>query len=117
MNLNKSYTYFKINQSEYVLGAQGVPLTPERSLAIDNEIIPYGSIMWLETNIIDNKSKKPFERLMIAQDTGSAIKGTVRGDIYFGGGDVAQDRAFNMNFSGRYYVLLPINFIDRITSK
>lgn len=117
MNLNKSYTYFKINQSEYVLGAQGVPLTPERSLAIDNEIIPYGSIMWLETNIIDNKFKKPFERLMIAQDTGSAIKGTVRGDIYFGGGDVAQDRAFNMNFSGRYYVLLPINFIDRITSK
>lgn len=117
MNLNKSYTYFKINQSEYVIGAQGVPLTPERSLAIDNEIIPYGTLMWLETQIIDEVHKKPLKKLMVAQDTGSAIKGTIRGDIFFGNGDKAQDKAFKMNFQGKYYVLLPINFIDRITAR
>lgn len=117
MNVNQSFTFFKINESEYVIGAQGVPLTKERSLAIDNEIIPYGSPLFLSTVIKNNNSKENFNKLMIAQDTGSAIKGVVRGDIFFGYGSDAEDKAFTMTSKGQYYILLPINFVDKIMGR
>ncbi len=117
MNLNQSFTFFKINDSEYVIGAQSVALTDQKSLAVDSEIIPFGSLLWLETYTKLNKEKQPFNHLMVAQDTGSAIKGTVRGDVFFGAGNEAEEMAFTMASKGKYYMLLPINFVDKILGR
>ncbi len=118
MNINESYTFFKISNNEYVVGAQGVPLTPERSLAVDSDIIPYGSLLWVDTMLKKNDGKKEFyTHLMVAQDTGSAIKGTVRGDIFFGYGKEAEEKAYYMASQGSYYILLPINAVDKIINK
>ncbi|MFZ9180811.1 MAG: murein transglycosylase A [Rickettsiales bacterium] len=116
MNINSSFTFFKLNDSDQVYGAQGVALTKERSLAVDNEIIPFGSLLWLETHLKDEKQTK-FNKLMVAQDTGSAIKGAIRGDIYFGNGAEAEEKAFTMASNGKYYILLPINLVDKILGR
>jgi membrane-bound lytic murein transglycosylase A len=118
MNLNHAYTFYKIFDAEYVVGAQNVPLTPLRSLAIDNEIIPYGSLLWVETKTKNNNGdKQDFNHLMVAQDTGSAIKGAIRGDIFFGNGKQAEELAFNMASKGKYYILLPIAVLDKMLQK
>lgn len=115
MNINAAYTFFRISNGEYVVGAQGVPLAAERSLAVDNEIIPYGFPLWIDTNLKKKDgSKEKYQKLMIAQDTGSAIKGTIRGDIFFGYGKEAEEKAFYMASQGKYYILLPINIVDKI---
>jgi membrane-bound lytic murein transglycosylase A len=117
MNLNNSFTFFRIFDNEYVIGAQGVPLTSERSLAVDNEIMPFGTPLWVQTNLKNSDNKERFNKLMIAQDTGSAIKGVVRGDIFFGYGEDAENKAFTMASKGKYYVLLPINFVDKVLGR
>ncbi len=117
MNLNNSFTFFRIFDSEYVVGAQGVPLTTERSLAVDNEIMPFGMPLWLQTQLKSSDKKEDFRKLMIAQDTGSAIKGAVRGDLFFGYGNEAEEKAFTMASKGKYYVLLPINFVDKVLGR
>ena len=117
MNLNNSFTFFRIFDSEYVVGAQGVPLTTERSIAVDNEIIPFGAPLWVQTQLKNSDKKEHFRKLMIAQDTGSAIKGAVRGDIFFGYGQESEDKAFTMASKGKYYVLLPINFVDKVVGR
>ncbi len=115
MNLNPAYTFFEIFRGDYVVGSQGVPLTPEKSLAVDSDLLPLGLPFWLETSLKNSEGKKErFEHLMIAQDTGSAIKGTVRGDIFFGYGKEAEDKAFYAAAQGKYFVLLPISVVDRI---
>lgn len=118
MNINDAYTFYKVFDGEYVIGAQNVPLTPERSLAIDDEILPYGSLLWVETKL-KNKSGKtqPYNHLMVTQDTGSAIRGVVRGDIFFGNGKEAEEKAFYMANRGKYYILLPINVIEKLLAK
>ncbi len=107
---NPSYVFFRQLQTNGPIGAQGTELTPMRSLAVDNKFIPYGAPVWLETNI-KNASKATdnhvFQKLLIAQDTGSAIKGVVRGDIFFGYGSDAEKMAGYQNDSGRYFILLP----------
>ncbi|MDX2083479.1 MAG: MltA domain-containing protein [Rickettsiales bacterium] len=115
MNINPAYTFFKFSDGEYVVGAQGVPLTPERSLAIDNNIFSYGFPFWLDT-VLTKKGdvKEKYQHLFIAQDTGSAIKGTVRGDIFFGHGKDAEERASYTAATGKYYILLPINVVDKM---
>jgi membrane-bound lytic murein transglycosylase A len=117
MNLNNSFTFFRIFDNEYVIGAQGVPLTSERSLAVDNEIMPFGTPLWVQTQLKNSDNKESFNKLMIAQDTGSAIKGVVRGDIFFGYGEEAENKAFTMASKGKYYVLLPINFVDKVLGR
>ena len=115
MNVNAAFTFFRIADGEYIVGAQGVPLTPERSLAVDKSIIPYGLPLWLDTKLKRaNKSPLPYKRLVVAQDTGSAIKGTTRGDIFFGYGKEAEEKAYYMASRGRYYILLPINLVDKL---
>lgn len=114
MNVNSSYVFFKISNNEYPVGAQGTPLMAERSLAVDSEIIPYGYPIWLDTKAKLNDQKiEPYQKLLISQDTGSAIKGAVRGDIFFGRGKVAEKMASQMNNKGRYYILLPANIVDK----
>jgi membrane-bound lytic murein transglycosylase A len=85
------------------VGAEGVVLTAGRSLAVDRKFIPLGTPVYLA--IDDNTS--PLQRLMVAQDTGGAINGPVRGDVFWGFGHDAETRAGNMRAQGRYYLLLP----------
>lgn len=118
MNQNPAYTFFKISDGEYVVGAQGVPLTPERSLAVDSEIMPYGFPIWLETKLKKKDgTKEDYDHLFVSQDTGSAIKGAVRGDIFFGYGKEQEEKAYYMASSGEYYILLPINVVDKMRGK
>ncbi|HVO01217.1 MAG TPA: MltA domain-containing protein [Candidatus Cybelea sp.] len=85
-------------------GALGVTLTPTRSMAVDPGFLPLGIPVWLDTRSPDGT---PLQRLMLAQDVGSAIKGPVRGDLFWGTGEPALDFAGRMKSGGRYYVLLP----------
>ncbi len=110
LDYNNSYVFFKINPKKSPIGAAGIELTDERSLAIDRKFLPLGSLLWLETNYPDRDYSK-FNKLMIAQDTGGAIKGPVRGDIYFGSGDRAEKYAYHMKNKGKYYMLLPTAII------
>ncbi|MDA9573479.1 MltA domain-containing protein [Rickettsiales bacterium] len=115
MNQNAAYTFFELSKNEYVVGAQNVPLTAMHSIAIDNDYIPYGLPIWVETHLKDaDKNKVKFNNLLIAQDTGSAIRGAVRGDIFFGFGKVAQDNASYMASKGEYYLLIPVNIVDNL---
>jgi membrane-bound lytic murein transglycosylase A len=83
-----------------------VPLTPGRSLAVDRRYIPLGAPLWVRT-LDPLRDNQLFQKLMIAQDTGGAIRGPVRGDIFFGHGPRAARLAGIMNRRGRYYLLLP----------
>lgn len=110
MNFNNSYIFFKISDQEAVIGGQGVPLTPNHSLAVDKNFIPYGVPLWVQTS---NNGKK-YQNLLIAQDTGSAIKGTVRGDIFFGYGQEAEMQASSLANFGQYFALLPNNIVEKL---
>ena len=105
MRQNRRYIFHKIVEESGPVGAFGVPLQGGRSIAVDRDIIPLGSLLWLETHAPDFS---PLNKLVIAQDVGSAIKGIVRGDYFWGsGGDEVLDMAGRMNSVGRYYILLP----------
>jgi membrane-bound lytic murein transglycosylase A len=97
------------------IGAQGVPLTPQRSLAVDTSFLPLGAPLWLDTTWPPGTPDvgKPLRRLMIAQDTGGAIKGPVRGDFFWGTGEAALAQAGGMKQTGRYYLLLPKSMAAR----
>jgi membrane-bound lytic murein transglycosylase A len=101
---NPRYVFFRIIPGEAPIGSAGVPLTAGRSLAVDPHFIPLGVPLWLSSVDPDGI---PLERLVIAQDTGAAIKGPVRGDLFWGAGDAAFDKAGRMKSQGRYFLLLP----------
>lgn len=104
---NPSYIFFRrLKGDEGPLGAQGVALTAGRSLAVDHRFVPYGVPLWLETTW-PNTPDRPLRRLMVAQDTGGAIKGPVRGDFFWGHGREAAAQAGRMKQKGRYWLLLP----------
>lgn len=103
LNGNPSYVFFAARDRP-AIGALGVPLTPERSLALDPAYLPLGAPVWLDTSLPD---AAPFRRLMFAQDTGGAIKGPARADVFFGFGSEAERRAGAMKSRGRLFVLLP----------
>jgi membrane-bound lytic murein transglycosylase A len=110
LNQNASYVFFKILGTSAPLGAEQVPLTPQRSLAVDLGYLGVGTPVWLSTRAAQQKTGEealPWQRLMIAQDTGGAIKGPMRGDIYWGSGPAAAFAAGQMKSEGRYWVLLP----------
>jgi len=86
-------------------GAQGVPLTPGRSIAVDRASIPYGTPVWLDTS--EPLSSQPLRRLVMAQDTGSAITGAVRADYFWGWGSEAEAQAGRMKQPLRMWVLWP----------
>lgn len=106
MEKNKSYIFFRLIEGDGPIGAQGITLTAGRSLAVDRKYIPLGVPVWLNTSQ-PGKSKKPLRRLVLAQDTGSAIRGPVRGDLFFGFGNDAGIGAGQMRENGTYYLLLP----------
>ncbi|MCX8145049.1 MAG: MltA domain-containing protein [Azovibrio sp.] len=113
LNSNPSYVFFRElpNAEGGPIGALGVPLTPERSLAVDPRYIPLGAPVWLATT--RPNSSQPLHRLMLAQDTGGAIKGGVRADFFWGFGKEAGELAGRMKQKGRLWVLLPAELAPR----
>jgi membrane-bound lytic murein transglycosylase A len=104
MNENPSYVFFRQLPNEDIIGGEGVALTPERSIAVDPAFIPLGAPLWLDTTDGHGASLR---RLVIAQDTGGAIKGVVRADFFWGSGSDAGLEAGAMQSRGRYFLLMP----------
>ena len=110
MRKNERYIFFRDTRTQGAVGAEGVQLTPQRSMAIDTAFTPYGTPIWIDTaRPVARKpgATEPYRRLVIAQDAGAAIQGPARGDIFFGNGAQAADWAGRMNSSGRAIVLIP----------
>jgi membrane-bound lytic murein transglycosylase A len=110
MRKNERYIFFKDTRATAASGSQGVVLTAQRSLAVDPSYTPYGTPVWIDT--ARPVSSRPgateiYRHLMIAQDSGAAIKGPARGDVFYGGGAAAADWAGRMNSPGRAIVLVP----------
>jgi membrane-bound lytic murein transglycosylase A len=107
MNCNPSYVFFKELPGDLTgpIGTLGVPLTAERSIAVDQRVVPLGVPVFLSTTFPGTKT--PLQRLMLAQDTGGAINGAVRADFFWGFGDKAGEQAGRMKQSGKMWVLLP----------
>jgi len=107
LNQNPSLVFFRELKAEGSgpQGAMGLPLTPERSIAVDPRTTPLGAPVWLATT--QPNSDQPLQRLMLAQDTGGAIRGPVRADFYWGSGPTAGNQAGKMKQNGRMWVLLP----------
>jgi membrane-bound lytic murein transglycosylase A len=103
MDENPSYVFFRELPGDGPVGSEGVVLSAGRSLAVDRNFIPLGAPVYLA---IDG-NPSPLQRLMVAQDTGGAINGPVRGDVFWGFGPDAESRAGAMRARGRYYLLLP----------
>ena len=114
MQENNSFVFFRWLDGKAAelgpIGAQGVPLLAGRSLAVDLKFLPLGAPLWLEAAAPDGNPSLPdqmLRRLMVAQDTGSAIRGPVRGDVFWGTGRDAGEIAGRMKHRGRYWLLLP----------
>jgi membrane-bound lytic murein transglycosylase A len=109
---NRSYVFFRevqLSDKDEAVGAQGVPLTPGRSIAVDKALHVYGTPFFIEGElpIESEQSKTPFRRLMIAQDTGSAIVGPARADLYFGAGADAGRVSGRLRHNMRFVILVP----------
>jgi membrane-bound lytic murein transglycosylase A len=111
MQRNARYIFFRRIEGDGPIGAQGVALTPGRSLAVDSALLPLGVPLWLDTTW--PATEKPLQRLMVAQDVGSAIKGAVRGDFFWGAGEPALEQAGRMKQTGRYFLFLPKAVAER----
>lgn len=101
---NPRYVYFKESDSKNVVGKLGTPLSKIRSIAVDDSIYTIGMPVYINTNLSDGRK---FQRLMIAQDTGSAIRGWVRADIFFGSGDEAYNYAHGQYSQGEMFIFMP----------
>ena len=107
LNANPSYVFFRevLNSKDGPQGALGVPLVAERSIAIDPRSVPLGAPVFLATT--RPNSNQTMNRLVMAQDTGGAIKGAVRADFFWGFGKEAGELAGRMKQTGKMWVLLP----------
>jgi len=121
MWLNQSYVFFRelkgADSSSGPVGAQKLPLTKLRSLAVDRNYWALGVPLWISTSVFSEGQPVPFNRLMIAQDTGSAIKGPARGDIFMGTGHQAGLDAGAMDQSGSMTALVPRRLAARLLKK
>ncbi|MFA6302595.1 MAG: MltA domain-containing protein [Legionella sp.] len=114
LHKNKSFVFFQSLDKHMGLGAKDTALTPGYSLAVDHKYIPFGAPLWLATK---KPNAEKFHRLMIAQDTGGAIRGLMRGDIYWGSGKTAAFLGENMKNKGRYWMLIPKFALSRLAMK
>ena len=113
---NASYVFFQEIKGEGPLGAEGIPITPGRSLAVDRKHWPLGVPLWLDATAPaaeEGAPDRPLRRLVIAQDTGGAIRGPIRGDVFWGAGDEAAEIAGRMKHAGRLWVLVPKEVAER----
>ncbi len=118
---NKSYVFFRelrdLGSGSGPIGAQKLPLTPLRSLAVDRRFWALGVPLWVSTTVFSNGRLEPFNRLMVAQDTGSAIKGAARGDVFMGTGHQAGLDAGLMDQAGSLTALVPRALATRLLRK
>lgn len=108
LNENPSYVFFVLREATEngPIGSLNTPLTAERSLAIDPKLVKLGTPIWLATNY-PGQPDRDYLRLVFAQDTGGAIKGTLRADLFWGHGEYAERSAGSMKEQGSLIVLLP----------
>lgn len=111
MRANRSYVFFRVLPGAPV-GAAGIELTPGRSLAVDTKFLPFGLPLWLEATLparpeLGRQGETPLRRLVVPQDRGGAIKGPVRGDLFWGAGAEAEAIAGRMKQTGRLWLLWP----------
>ncbi len=112
MDANPSYVFFREISGDGPLGSEGVALVPGRSLAVDRSHVALGVPVWLDAqDPLDEATR--LRRLLVAQDTGGAIRGVVRGDVFWGAGEDAAERAGRMRSRGRAWVLLPRDLAAR----
>jgi membrane-bound lytic murein transglycosylase A len=106
-----------LSEHDEALGAQGIPLTANRSIAVDRKLHVYGTPFFIEADlpIADETPTTKFRRLTIAQDTGSAIVGPARADIYFGTGEMAGRVSGRIKHPGRFVMLVP-NELDPVAA-
>ncbi len=107
LNYNKSMVYFEIRKFE-ATGSLGLVLTPKRSVAVDTRYIPLGSVLYIDATV----DGKKFDRIVMAQDTGGAIKGSVRADLFLGYGDDAMRIAGELKSPLKLWVLVPKKRVD-----
>jgi membrane-bound lytic murein transglycosylase A len=107
MHENRSYVFFREIAGDGPVGAQGVALTPGRSLAVDTEYHRLGLPVFVTAPDLATPDGTPYRRLMIAQDAGSAIRGPERGDIFWGSGEAAGAIAGHTRHAAKFHVLLP----------
>jgi membrane-bound lytic murein transglycosylase A len=106
MRENARFVFFRELTGDGPIGAEGVALTPGRSIAVDKALMPFGAPVWLATSQA-LPPLRAMNRLVVAQDTGAAIRGAVRADFFFGAGAEAARQAGGMKRAGRYWLLLP----------
>ncbi len=104
INTNKSFVFFKESKLP-PSGSLGVPVLANQSVAVDPHYIPLGFPVFIDTTL--TSAGKPYQHAFAAQDTGSAIKGPVRADIYFGSGSKAGEYAGHQNSPGKMFILIP----------
>lgn len=108
---NRSFVFFRIiglSDDREAIGGQGIPLTAGRSIAVDKALHVYGTPFFIAADLVGADGRPaPFRRTMIAQDTGSAIVGPARADLYFGAGDVAGRIAGRVRNAGQFAILVP----------
>ncbi|HWA30369.1 MAG TPA: MltA domain-containing protein [Rhizomicrobium sp.] len=121
METDKSFVFFReepiTDPNEGPMGSEGVALTPQASLAVDMKLHPLGVPMFVAATRPDadsNRPDHPFDTLMVAQDSGGAIRGAVRGDVFWGFGQQAESVAGHMKARGELYVLLPKALVARL---
>lgn len=113
MRENKSYVFFRELTGAGPVGAMGIALTPEASVAVDPAFVPLGAPLWLETDTTEG----PFARTLVAQDTGGAIKGANRVDIFWGAGARAAAIAGALSAPARVVLLLPRPAAERLDAR
>ena len=111
MRENRSWVFFKELTGDGPLGALGVPVRRESSVAVDPAFVPLGAPVWLDLD------RREANGLWIAQDTGGAIKGANRFDTFWGAGDDARTIAGGMSGRGRAYVLVPKGTLQRLGAR
>jgi membrane-bound lytic murein transglycosylase A len=117
MARNASYVFFEREAGDGPIGSAGVVLTPGRSLAVDTAFLPLGIPLWLAGTVPSPAAAAPdrsLRRLLVAQDTGGAIRGPVRGDVFWGHGEEAAAVAGRMKNPGRLWVLVPRSAAARL---
>lgn len=112
LNTDPSFVFFReLENGDGPYGSANVPLTAGHSLAVDRKHLPLHAPVWLSASYPNPQAPEapslPLNRLMVAQDTGGAIQGEIRGDVFWGFGDEAEEIAGRMNNAGRYWLLLP----------
>ncbi|MCK0070188.1 murein transglycosylase A [Kordiimonas laminariae] len=119
LKTDPSFVFFRpLKNGDGPYGSANVVLTPGRSLAVDRKHLPLHAPVWLSASHPDptdpTVAEVPLNRLMVAQDTGGAISGEIRGDVFWGFGDDAEEIAGRMANRGRYWLLLPNKLADKL---